>query len=104
MEQEQSMGARLSEKVEEFSEGNIKSRLKESAEMKALAIDKELAATARNVGILADTMSLILQHPENYSPRSLPNTREQDDIKSEVPYVHYSPKLFQQGVEDCREK
>ena len=98
LEQEQSMGARLSEKVEEFSEGNIKSRLKEAAEMKALAIDKELTATARNVGILADTMSLILQHPENYSPRSLPNTREQDDIKSEVPYVHYSPKLFKQGA------
>ena len=36
LEQERSMEGKLSEKIGEFSEGNIKNRLREAAEMKAL--------------------------------------------------------------------
>ena len=99
LEQEQSMGERLSEKLGAFAEENSKSRLKEAAEMKALVIDRELAATGRNVALLADTMSLILKNQENYRPRSLVNSREQADISSGVPYVHYSPQLAARGVD-----
>ena len=98
LEQEGIMAEKLSYRVGDFSGTTIKNRLKDTAEMKALAIDRELYATARNVEMLAANMSMILQHPEKYKPRELPNTREQEDILSGVPYVHCSPRLWQQGV------
>ena len=99
LEQERSMEGKLSEKIGEFSEGNIKNRLREAAEMKALAIDKELRATGRNVELLAESMTRLLQNPDKYRPRQLANSRQQADISAGVPYVHYSPGLAERGVD-----
>lgn len=99
LKQERTMEGKLSEKVGEFSEGNIKNRLKEAAEMKALAIDRELSATGRNVELLAGNMTLMLKNPGLYAPRRLINTREQEDISSGVPYLHYSPELAARGAD-----
>lgn len=88
----------LSNSLSNFSEISIKKRLAENAELRALYIDRELAVIGENVKFLSDTLSNILQSPEQYKPRKVLELGELADIFASEPYITYSPELLRQGI------
>ena len=98
LEQEDVLGSFLIESMGGYAESHAKERLQEVVQAKAQHIDRELFMVGEDVELMSGSMSLILQSPQYYNPRSLPNTREETDILSGTPYIHYSPELVRQGI------
>lgn len=65
------LNKRLADSLGQFSEENIKERLSENAELRALHIDNELAGIGYDVRFLSNTISNILQSPDQYNPRKV---------------------------------
>ena len=98
-EQENAMSNYLSESMGSYAEEQAKLRLKEVAEAKAQHLDRELTIIGEDVEYMADSMSHILSSPQYYNPRLLPSTRQDIDIFSDEPYIHYSAEMMRQGID-----
>ena len=92
----QTMSAEFGEKNAEFTDdlslGQIKATLTELAEAKAQFIDREMSVTREDVTILSEAMTYIISHPENYSPKNLPDPRT-DPVHNAEPYIIYAPDI-----------
>ena len=100
-EQEHSLDSFLETSMGGYAEKQAKERLKEVATGKAQLIDRELMEVRRNVTYLSDRMSRLLQFPEHYLPRSLPDVQQGAAISHGMPYIQYSPALLAQGVDEA---
>ncbi len=73
------MSVELGEKstiyTDELLINQLKQTLGELAEAKAQFIDREMAVTREDAKILATAVTEIMTHPENYSPKNLPDPR-----------------------------
>ncbi len=70
----------------------LKQTLGELAEAKAQFIDREMKITREQAEILADAVAEIFTHPENYSPKTLPDPRNVP-IKNAELYRIYAPDI-----------
>lgn len=100
-EQEHALDSFLEASMGEYAEEQAKERLKEVATGKAQLIDRELVGICTNVAYLSDRMSLLLQFPEHYLPRSLPDVQQGAAVSHGVPYIQYSPALLAQGMDEA---
>ena len=99
-EQENHMSNYLSENMSGYAEEYSKARLKDVAKVKAQYLDRELIIIGEDVEFMSDTMTKILSSPQYYNPRQLPNTRQDIDIFSNEPYIHYSAEMIRHGIDD----
>lgn len=97
-EQGEALDERLSETLGTVTEENTEERLAENADLRALYIDHELSVVKEDVEFLAESMSHILQTPEQYNPRTIINTQDRTDIFSGEIYVKYSPAVLEEGI------
>ncbi|MBR0288858.1 MAG: SpoIIE family protein phosphatase [Selenomonadaceae bacterium] len=90
------MSVELGEKSASYTEdlvvGQLKYTFGELAEAKAQFIDRELSVTCEDATILANAMTDIMSHPENYSPKTLPDPRT-DPIRNAELYRIYAPSI-----------
>lgn len=84
--------------VGDYAKENAKEQLKAEAQAAANLINGEMKVRGEDVKFMADYMSILLTHPENYRSRPITMVRDRADIVSGTPYLHYSPKLRAQGV------
>ena len=70
----------------------LKGTLGELAEARAQYIDREMSVTCDDAEIIANAMSDILTHPDNYLPKTLPDPRTAT-VKVGEPYLIYAPDL-----------
>ena len=104
-EQENALAENLAESMGDYAAESVKDKLQKVTETKAQHLDREFHIVGEDVEFMADCMTRILSHPENYLPRTLPDTREEEDILSGTPYIHYSPALARQDIgEGLREE
>lgn len=94
------VGSYLTDKVGGYAEQHAIERLRQVTEAKARHLDRELSGVADDVEYLSRVMSHILQHPEEYKPRSLTRAEQAADIAPGTPYSFYSPRLRQQGIDE----
>lgn len=97
-EQGNVLDERLSKDLSALAENNAEERLAENADLRALYIDRELAAVKEDVEFLSKSMTQILQTPERYTPRAIINAQEQTDIFLGEPYVKYSLGVLEEGI------
>ena len=71
----------------------LKYTLGELAEAGAQFMDRELVVTREDAKILAEAMTDIFSHPENYSPKTLPDPRT-EAVKFGEPYRIYAPDIL----------
>ncbi|MCR5757436.1 MAG: SpoIIE family protein phosphatase [Selenomonas sp.] len=98
------LGLFLTDSMGGYTERFARARLKEVTATKAQHLDRELYNIQDDLRYMANAMYIILTHPEDYRPRSLPDTRKEADILSGKPYIHYSAAMLQQGVSPEMEK
>ena len=96
------MGTELGESSANYTQGiltdQLKQTLSELSSSRADYIDRDVKRMMQDVIILAETMTEIASHPENYSPRVLPDPRYERIGKAET-YIIYSPSLREAGVD-----
>ena len=92
----QDMSQELSENsasyIDNLIKENVKNTLGSLAIAKAQFIDRQMAAVRENAEILANAMTQIFSHPENYPQESLPDPRF-DPIRNNEPYRIYAPDI-----------
>ena len=97
------MGTQLGEEGANYTQNLMSVQLKETlgelAESRATFIDHELEYMKENVIVLADTMTEIMQNPQNYSPVELPDPRY-TKIPMGKTYITYSPDLHASGISE----
>ena len=71
----------------------LKQTLGELAEAGAQFVDREMIIAQGDAKILAETMTEIFSHPENYSPETLPDPRT-ESVKFGEPYRIYAPDIL----------
>ena len=92
----QTMSAELGEKSADFTDelsiAQTKDTLDELAEAKAQFIDREMSIAREDTEILSEAMSYVISHPNNYSPKTLPDPRI-DEVHNAEPYIIYAPDI-----------
>ena len=92
----ESMSVELGEKSASYTDtlliNQLKRTLGELATAKAQFIDREMSVAREDATILAEAVTEIMSHPENYSPRSLPDPRT-DQIHNGELYRIYAPDI-----------
>ncbi|MBR3499018.1 MAG: SpoIIE family protein phosphatase [Selenomonadaceae bacterium] len=92
----ESMSVELGEKSASYTDALLVNQLKrtlgELAMAKAQFIDREMSVAREDATILADAVTRIMSHPENYSPRHLPDPRT-DQIRNGEIYRIYAPDI-----------
>ena len=78
-----------------FAENQVKMRLSSEADGRAKLIRLEMENTLDDTGYLADRMRKILENPQHFNRRSLPDP-QRDVIGSGKAYVHFSRELLRQ--------
>ncbi|MBR0059886.1 MAG: SpoIIE family protein phosphatase, partial [Selenomonadaceae bacterium] len=73
-------------------EDELKQTLGKLAESKAEYINSEMAITRDNAKILANAMTEIMSHPENYLPRTPPDPRT-DSVMNGQTYLIFAPDV-----------
>ncbi len=73
-------------------EEELKQTLGKLAESKAEYINSEMAITRENATILANAMTQIMSHPENYLPRTPPDPRT-DSVLNGQTYLIFAPDI-----------
>ena len=90
------MSNELGEKSASYTDAllidQLKQTLGELAEARAQFIDREIYVTREDAKILADAMTEIFSHPENYAPKTLRDPRT-DPVKNAEPYCVYAPDI-----------
>lgn len=77
---------------EKLAETEAEKLLLETAQVKAYTINWTMQEKLYDVEMLADKISTILQNPQNYLPRTLPNPNEQT-ISWETAYIYLAPDI-----------
>ena len=88
----QQVGNRISAFVQDFVEDQVKKKLEALVEEKSSRIDRELEVTAGDVRYLSRLATRILQQPQHYNPRNLPDPHD-GPIRSGQVYLNYSDRL-----------
>ena len=90
------MSVELGEKSASYTEKFLVEELKQTfgnlVKVKAELIDHELSITVEGAGILADAMTEIMSHPENYLQKNPPDPRT-TPIKNGQMYLIFAPDL-----------
>ena len=86
-------GEKSASYTEDLLTEQLKNTLGELAETNAQFIDRELDVTREDALILAEAMTEIMSHPENYSPKTLADPRT-STIKNAQAYVVFSPDII----------
>ena len=90
------MSVELGEKsaiyTDELLENELKQTFGELAKAKAEFINNEMAATREDAKALANAMTEIMSHPENYLPRTQPDPRK-DSVMNGQTYMIYAPDI-----------
>ncbi|MBD3878785.1 MAG: SpoIIE family protein phosphatase [Quinella sp. 1Q5] len=71
---------------------HLKQTLGELAEAKAQYVDREMSITKEDAEILANAVTEIMTHPDDYLPKTLPDPRT-DPVKQGEPYRIYAPDI-----------
>ncbi|MBQ6758971.1 MAG: SpoIIE family protein phosphatase [Selenomonadaceae bacterium] len=71
---------------------HLKQTLGELAEAKAQYVDREMSITREDAEILANAVTEIMKHPDDYLPKTLPDPRT-DPVKQGEPYRIYAPDI-----------
>ncbi|MBR1885740.1 MAG: SpoIIE family protein phosphatase [Schwartzia sp.] len=95
------LGDSVSGFVEMFAGEQTRRRLSEHVADNAQRVEREMEHTRQDVEALAQTMSLILSHPEHYASRALPDPHE-DEIASGEVYLNLSNALAAEAGDDLR--
>ena len=98
--QSENMGGFLAESMGNQMAKQTKARLQEVTIAKAQHLERELHIVGEDLKYMAEAMQIIMTSPEHYRSRTLPDTRQEPDILSGTPYIHYSPKLLASGIDD----
>ena len=92
----ESMSVELGEKSASYTDALLVNQLKrtlgELAMAKAQFIDREMSVAREDATILADAVTRIMSHPENYLPKTLPDPRT-DQIRNGEIYRIYAPDI-----------
>lgn len=72
--------------------------LKRITEHEADYMDRELTVNGEDVEFLAESLNLLLKSRAYYSERQLASSREEPDITSGMPYIHFSPGVVADGA------
>ncbi|MBQ9487697.1 MAG: SpoIIE family protein phosphatase [Selenomonadaceae bacterium] len=95
------MGTEFGESGANYTQNLLTKQLTETlgalVESRAEYINRDMERMMQDVIILAETMTEIASHPQNYEPRTLPDPRYERIGKAET-YIIYSPALREQGV------
>ena len=86
------LGEKSADYTEELLIAQLKDTLGELAEAKAEFIDRKMTVTREDATILANAVTEIMSHPENYSPKTLPDPRT-DQIHNAELYRIYAPDI-----------
>ncbi len=86
------LGEKSAAYTEELLIDQLKQTLGELAAAKAQFIDREMTITRDDATILANAVTEIMSHPENYSPKPLPDPHT-DSIKNAEPFCFYAPAV-----------
>ena len=90
------MSIELGEKSANYADDllieHLKQTLGELAEAKAQYIDREMSITREDAEILANAVTEIMTHPDDYLPKTLPDPRT-DPVKQGEPYRIYAPNI-----------
>ena len=78
--------------TEELLIDKLKKTLGKLAEAKADFINREMTIMRDDAELLANAMTEIMSHPENYSPKTLPDPRT-DPVRNCEPYIIYAPEI-----------
>ncbi len=96
------MGTELSESGANYTQNILTDQLKQTLIALSISradyINRDMQRMMQDVEILAETMTEIASHPENYTPRTLPDPRYERIGKAET-YIIYSPSLRETGVD-----
>ncbi|MBQ3434436.1 MAG: HAMP domain-containing protein, partial [Selenomonadaceae bacterium] len=71
---------------------HLKQTLGELTEAKAQYVDREMSITKEDAEILANAVTEIMKHPDDYLPKTLPDPRT-DPVKQGEPYRIYAPDI-----------
>ena len=92
----EAMSVELGEKSASYTDDLLTDQLKQTlgelAKAKAQFIDREMSITKEDALVLANAMTEIMSHPENYAPKTLPDPRT-DPVKQGEPYRIYAPDI-----------
>ena len=77
---------------DEFLANKLKQTLGGLAKAKADYINREMEITRKDAEILADAMTAIMSHPENYLPKTLPDPRREYVINGQT-YLIFAPDI-----------
>ena len=96
------MGTELGESGANYTQNILTDQLKQTlsalSASRADYINRDMERMMHDVVILAETMTEIASHPENHSPRTVPDPRYERIGKAET-YIIYSPELREVGVD-----
>ena len=96
------MGTELGESGANYTQNLMTQQLKETlgalAKSRAEYIDDNMERMLQDVRLLAEVMTEIATHSENYQPRTIPDPRFERIGKAET-YIIYSPALRAQGID-----
>ena len=88
---------RISYSAESYALKEEKKRLICQNEATSELLTTEFRLITEDVAMLRDIYSSFLEHPERYKERVLPNS-VYEDVKSAIPYVHYSQRFLKNGL------
>lgn len=98
------MGTEFGESGANYTQSMLTKQLTETlgalVESRAEYINRDMERMMQDVIILAETMTEIASHPQNYEPRTLPDPRYERIGKAET-YIIYSPELRERGVDSA---
>ena len=86
------LGEKSAGYTDEVLTGELELSLGELAKAKAEFINREMSITRENAKILADAMTNIMSHPENYMPKTCPDPRTQS-VKNGQTYLIFAPEI-----------
>ena len=87
------LGERSASYTTELLTEQAKQTFGELAEARAQHIDREMAIMREDAKILANAMTEIFSHPENYSAKTLTDPRNNPSVQMAEPYIIYAPSL-----------
>ena len=86
------LGEKSASYTDEILITELKQTFGELTKAKAEYINREMEITRDDAGILAEAMTNIMSHPENYLPRTLPDPRTQP-VKNGQTYLIFAPDI-----------
>lgn len=93
------LGERFGIRVGYFVNKEEKDRLMEMSRLRAGLMAYDLKSIQSELSYMARKLSEILQSPQNYKPRVLPNA-VYENVHGGMPYVHFAPELVAHGADD----